>query len=499
MTTASLPSRIQSGWRTATRLDGWFHAGCGACRNRASLRRVLVEMEEELRELVERIRWGMPQESDRAFERVQSRYNLALRDYLRRTVVIWYRLSPEMQPRERAGAVRALVDEFLQETWVEVWRRCKGYARMKAGSICEEHDGDQHYVRAGDFSDLGAFAARLRDETIPLSAFLMSKLAPDTRHWLLAYNGETPTDKPQIAELVGRAKSLAKALNGILNSEDLGADGHCSDIPALVRALPHAEAGHDDHFRANYLLLEHAYPGLIATGYNPRWSFYTYVTQIARWIVREDVRRRSQHSQIDEETELASADEVDSLPATEGPEVRNEVQCQLFRMVFLCGGLPHQQLAFGYSKLIYGKMSKGDRGIEGNPKLVEEKHSNMDLGSMTRSFWTDYSSVSGFGTDKLKRLVDGLSPIKARLPLLPDVALDDATRGVFKGDTSQPISKSCLVHYYGERKGTASIANWCDAVRKRVRRVFVNGVKSCKVCHLPRIPHCEMPEAEGEA
>ena len=69
--------------------------------------------------------------------------------------------------------------------------------------------------------------------------------------------------------------------------------------------------------------------------------------------------------------------EHDIMDAEEERRLKFEALRLNMVITFLCGGYPHQLLAFGYSKLIYGTPSP--RRIEGKAAKVDEEHSAESL------------------------------------------------------------------------------------------------------------------------
>ncbi|MBC7248054.1 MAG: hypothetical protein H5T73_09780 [Actinobacteria bacterium] len=143
----------------------------------------------------------------------------------------------------------------------------------------------------------------------------------------------------------------------------------------------------------------------------------------------------------------------------------------VLKLAFLCGGHPHQQLAFGFSKLIYGKESP--RGVEGNPKKVDAEHGATPLRPLGEEFLSAYAAASQLGEEAVREC---LGPLRERLPLTLDeiMALDRASSRRYAELLPSRAADTCLRDYYRlSRRGyTAAIPDWSYKLEKRVREVL---------------------------
>ena len=109
--------------------------------------------------------------------------------------------------------------------------------------------------------------------------------------------------------------------------------------------------------------------------------FYSYIiNRFAKFHVLQWRRRKARSVEILTGFEGGDGGRAFKLPDGRGlaPDERLEKEeelrllvagyAELFRILFLCGGYPHQQRAFGLSKHVFGRKSR--RGIEGAPELV---------------------------------------------------------------------------------------------------------------------------------
>ena len=260
-------------------------------------------------------------------------------------------------------------------------------------------------------------------------------------------------------------------------------------------------------------------------GFDPtKGSFYSFVLgRYARFFVlraREEGGKHRRESSIDELQErLGEAGELpdhsgtepdSSLEAAERVRLRLQAFAEIFRIVFLCGGYPHQQLAFGFSKYLYGQY--GDRA-----QRVHTRHGSTALEQLTDDFWKACQQVTEIpGGMARGQLRDSLKPLEERLSLAIEnlMALDKASLVHFAGLAGMTAEQTCLEDYYSQRKGgyTAAIPDWCYKVERRVREVLGLGEMmpesqilghldptsgedpiregACSRCKLRRVPPC---------
>jgi hypothetical protein len=184
---------------------------------------------------------------------------------------------------------------------------------------------------------------------------------------------------------------------------------------------------------------------------------------------------------------------------------RKSAYSELFRLTFLCGGYPHQQLVFGYSKHIYGKPS--ERGIEGASAKVVKQKGDLQLNKLLESYWVEYKSLSSLGTDELEILSKHIDPVRLRCALTAkelfrrNKKLYDHLEPVW----NQSVGSTSIKDYYSSRGAAASISDWCYRVEERIRTVLGVGSseemvenerkvvikqKTCNRCKLRDAPPC---------
>ena len=172
-------------------------------------------------------------------------------------------------------------------------------------------------------------------------------------------------------------------------------------------------------------------------------------------------------------------------------DVRLEAFKHMFYCTFLCGGYPHEQLAFGLSQVIYGEQS--NRGIEGNPQKVEECHADRPLRNLLAEFWEAFKAQQRDVADpqRLAFLDSCLNPVRQRLECRKSVLLREHAAG--PGYNQDPlVGETCLRSYWnpGGRTFTETISDWCFRVKKRVREVVTKGPAACQHCKLRHAPPC---------
>ena len=218
--------------------------------------------------------------------------------------------------------------------------------------------------------------------------------------------------------------------------------------------------------------------------YDPaKGAFYTWLTTCrAKYIVKQWVtrvlRRTSRESpaspdeNVEERTqEPAGLEEghPDAIARFEEQlRLRLAVFNEVLRLAFLCGGYPHQQLAFGYSKLLYG------RTVQGDSRKVDAQHGHVPLAPLCEDFWRDYCAAVSLDAEASRRLSDYLAPVRTRAAMFVEdlfkfspVLL--AQLRAFHGRVAGTLS---FRDHYTQRGFTTAIPDWCDKVARRVRAVL---------------------------
>ncbi len=235
-------------------------------------------------------------------------------------------------------------------------------------------------------------------------------------------------------------------------------------------------------------------------GYDPnKGNFYTFVVnRHAKYLIlrHRDRDRRSLTSpiQLNDDTSRGFVRPEYADPASD-PEfifvqeedsfARTSAFAECFRLTFRYGGYPHQVLAFGYSKLIYGDSTQRaaaqksglnggwSRAVEGDPKRLDAEHGEDTLHDLLERFWRDYSRMSMLDSQSLSRLQACLDPTRNRLRLLvKEMTKDNKTFQQHHASLlNHRVGATCLRDYFGSR-GVNAVPDWCNKVQNRVREAL---------------------------
>jgi len=255
---------------------------------------------------------------------------------------------------------------------------------------------------------------------------------------------------------------------------------------------------------------------------------YVLDFKIRRWAAREKHRESVPRwsGEGDEEdwlSRVADPDE-DSMPDVnlENRETLR-VECErlrrihlaymeFLRLLFLCGGYPHQQLSFSFSKLVYGHES--DRGTEGSSIRLSENYGSVQLDKLLVLFWDSYRQTSGIPEDILRDGVRHAEPLRLRLrtKVRDLVRLDGASLAQFEDFCDEVASKTRLEQYWSKNRDgfTSAIPDWCYKIKMRMQKLIgvekgaseIDCIKSivhseedvvpseCGRCKLRHLPPC---------
>lgn len=254
-------------------------------------------------------------------------------------------------------------------------------------------------------------------------------------------------------------------------------------------------------------------------GYSPQaGSFYTYLTRrIAEYKVRQWFDEKKK---VNERVAFGDDHALEKIPAGDTPEttyefdenmrLRENAYREFFRLLFLCGGYPHQQLAFGFTKLLHGTQST--RTLEGKIMNFYSMVKTQPLSELIDEFRTEYSSESFFEGEKLEELYGFLQPVEARLELTVKQIMGlDAASLDYNVDIAEKVMRDTNLKEYCEKPGkeksgkeiSDGISNWCYRLKIRLKRMLsadsaedLAGEKVdvdkrvCNHCYLRNIPPC---------
>jgi solute:Na+ symporter, SSS family len=172
-------------------------------------------------------------------------------------------------------AVMTAVQLLPKMDWSKpAWQRWVGMERASTFS-------------AGDLTDLPSLASRLQWTTNLVSHHLEGRWSGGTREALANYRGSNSDPRPLRSALV---EDLNKIIHGPLLYEEQRFVG--VELSAETRRYLGQNPQGEALVRLNRLLLEHAYPRVIARSrMEVFWPWYTLMGTVVTWLVAEAVRR----------------------------------------------------------------------------------------------------------------------------------------------------------------------------------------------------------------
>ncbi len=233
------------------------------------------------------------------------------------------------------------------------------------------------------------------------------------------------------------------------------------------------------------LMKECDQPEKFCNGYDPSKSaFFTYlINRFVRFHIRRyhtDRMKTRQRIAFVENPEMLA--QPHDEPGSDSPmkilELKEELHLMtqayhtLFAITFLCGGYPHQQLAFGFAKHIMG--TRSPRRIEARAADLEDKYACLTLDQLASEYWKIYSRKSGLSESELLELQPRLNPMLQHM----DCAVPELLRygqqlqERMKSDKSDRSGNTTLNDYLSQRTFGISVSDWCDKVERRVRAVI---------------------------
>jgi hypothetical protein len=177
----------------------------------------------------------------------------------------------------------------------------------------------------------------------------------------------------------------------------------------------------------------------------------------------------------------------DPSDARESPSTlmeRRDEFLKLWIVLWRDGGYPHQQLAFGYCKMIYGDTPGSKGRSAGAPTEVCKKHGRTNLDALADHFFNDFLGAADVseGTRTAKGMRAAMKPLFDRLGQLFGALVvllmphDDCRRyGPLAKIRTGETSMSSYVDR-GDLQGR-HISDWSDKVRKRIIRTILSRYK----------------------
>lgn len=202
--------------------------------------------------------------------------------------------------------------------------------------------------------------------------------------------------------------------------------------------------------------------------YDPVYPFVVFVRGLTRTIgKRHRSTRGSRH-----EVPLDSVREPADRPPAAEP---SPLFLEMLELFLREGGYPHQQVAFGFSVLVFGRVKKPTAGaatrkgeITGNPERVVDEVGPRKLTQATHDLLLDIRVLAHVDADFLAQAA---TELHARL----DLSVEDLFRGdgrskrVFSELLQRQVGETRLEEYFG-RDPRKSVSDWTHTVKVRVQR-----------------------------
>jgi len=226
-------------------------------------------------------------------------------------------------------------------------------------------------------------------------------------------------------------------------------------------------------------------------GYDSQWSFYTYLIKcIAQyrimewnkkhnkdeknllWVNWKDERETDNTNVIDTDDPQAMLLRIEDL--REELITRYKTYGVLFYLLFLCGGYPHQQLSFAYSKLLYGR--KTPRGFDGDADKTARIHGKSTLYALYKRFLSEYHSQGNFPRETRKQHEEYIKPLEERLNYVIErlTERDKNSYRLFRYLHGEEAGSIALEQYYVQnKKGYAAIHDWSNKVKDRIKNIVI--------------------------
>ena len=234
--------------------------------------------------------------------------------------------------------------------------------------------------------------------------------------------------------------------------------------------------------------------------YNPAHSFRSFVFGLAKTMIRRSVTKPTDLGPAplefeDGDTadwfELLSAEELESIAAAEGELVgvgrfdtpdaasrASQIFRELFEVFLRFGGYPHQQVAFGFSIVLWGKAKQTEVErvetqkvpLSGDPDRVVNEMGPEALGDASDVMLREVQARMKLAADYLERVS---RPLHFRLALEVSELFekDTTSKRTFASLAGRTTQETRLDEYFG-KDPRKSIADWTRTVKERIRKVF---------------------------
>ena len=152
----------------------------------------------------------------------------------------------------------------------------------------------------------------------------------------------------------------------------------------------------------------------------------------------------------------------------------------LMQLIYEKGGYPHEVLTFCVSKVIHGSASP--RGLESNLDWVDQTYGEKALQVVAKEYSEELKSQSDLAETGFKELDQLIDPLRARLKrTLQDLAasrkpIDNHVLSNAPAELLEELTGISTLRAFNWANESSSAvkaySHWCDAVRRRIRRVF---------------------------
>lgn len=205
--------------------------------------------------------------------------------------------------------------------------------------------------------------------------------------------------------------------------------------------------------------------------YNPEYRFYTFLRNIAGYLVLDyrcerfrgnsEGRRRAEASDGEGDGESPDA----SIPVPPD-QADGTVRAELLRLAFLCCAKPHQLLAFGFVKL-----------LEWKPREVVDDLSRWPLGRLGERFCEDYYACLVAFLDRRCFFGYYCSPLLEKLEKGFGEIYEEPEYARIRPSGEQRVKDLPFRAFFGaERSPEATLSDWCDKVAQRARKAVKEGI-----------------------
>jgi len=260
--------------------------------------------------------------------------------------------------------------------------------------------------------------------------------------------------------------------------------------------------------------------------FNDRYDFGQYLFGIARYVILRHVNARAREITIAWDSEpdgmelpgplpadkrVAAAARaiagVDRFPPPDETLLARIRLRALLEVVLTYGGYPHQQIAFAYGTILWGRRkrepthagasdaaSAGRGPITSDPDQVVRTLSDIPLAQAARGFREEIEAIEGFG----KQDLDGaFRALDFRLSLSPRALFerDRASQSEFARIAGHEVGRTVLRDYYG-KSPQRSVTGWIKAVKTRARRCL-QGETDFTRCPFPMPDTSPTPRRQG--